>query len=245
MNIFSNSVEINTESENEILIILSLKKDDFINPNLSIQFDGNSDLHYGKGDKLGKSTYVVFSGETKKAQIISLRAKTEYKFRLFEWDGSTYNQLQESDFITTSDVDMERFTFTILDNTTRLPLENTFIKLIDHRHIFISEFGKTDRNGKFITINLPEGSYNVVVEKDGYEVLIKKNLFISRKQPLIDNRYRFFDVRRASTVVGGNRERKEISHREDVTFNLNKIDTESNNFNKYSQSANPSRNSKL
>ena len=245
MKIFSNSVEINTNTENEILVLVSLKKDDFINPDLNVKFEGKSDLHYGSGDKIGKSTYVVFSGQTDKTQIISLRAKTEYKFKILEWGGSTYNQIKEDEFITSSDVNTERFTFTILDNRTRLPLENTSVKLIDHRHDFISEFGKTDRNGKFRTINMPEGSYNIIVEKDGYEILIKKNLFISRKQPLIDNRYRFFDVRRASTVVGGNRERREISHREDITFNLNKINTKNNNFNKYIQSANPSRNNKL
>lgn len=245
MRIFSNAVEIVSDIKGEILVVLSTTDRDFVEPILNDKYYGEGDLHYGKGKNIGGKTYILFQGEANVLQVINLSPQKEYIYKIYKWENNSYILYEDVIFTTSFDQNQEVFNIEVKDNRTRLPLKDVYVTILDKKNNFVFDFGFTDNNGIFKSIKLIEGAYSIITDKSGYYSKEKRNVFISRKNPLIDNRFRFFDIRRASTVVGGDNPRRELDHRPNLTIFLDESGNFGQGFNKYIPTANPSKITKI
>ena len=200
--------------------------------------DPNPDMPT-KDDK--SKTYVVYEGldnGVNGIDIINLKQQTTYRVQIFEH--TNYNYINSEVYIVTTRVapNTQSMNFRVYDNITRLPIENASIAIMG-KNGFIADTGLTDKEGKYYSLKIEEGSYTVSILSTNYEPKVLRNKFIQRKEPTRDNNYRVL-TKTGRTAYGGIVERDMLMNNNNNIIYLDPFNTTERSFTTYQPSSNPS-----
>jgi hypothetical protein len=191
-------------------------------------------------------TYVTYEGVndgTVGIDIIDLRPQTVYNIVVYEHSYYCYLKSDALKVITGYATNAEMFDITVYDNRTRLPIVGGSVAFVDRRG-FISDTGMTDDKGRYRSIGVEEGRYEMSVVAENYDSKILSGLFIQREEPRRDANYRMF-TSAGNTEIGTSVTRDYYENSNAHSVFLDPLNTTGSSFNKYNVSANPSNTTKL
>lgn len=193
------------------------------------------------------STYVVYEGlsdGTVGLDIINLDSGKEYQIMVLEHNDYCYLPSEILSVVTTYPVNREDMDITVFDNRTRLPLEGAQIA-IKNRNGFISDFGTTDSQGKYKTLLLDEGRYEMSVISNGYEGKQLSGLFIQRVEPRRADYSNPYGTWGETATYDSSNTRKRLTNNNNYTIFLDPLNTTNSSFAKYQSNNYPSHLTKI
>lgn len=199
-----------------------------------------------ENDNKSSSTFVVYSGQadgTQGIDIINLDPAKLYQLIIYESTNYSYLKSNVLSFKTSFPTNREVITIETFNNKTRQIIENAFVEIVDKRKM-VRSFGKTDQEGYFNSLPLPEGRYEIRVSKEGFESKILPGKFIQRREPRRDNKYRIY-TNAGNTELGTTIQRQRVKNQNEYYVYLNPSQTTTSSFNQYTPDENPSRLTKL
>ena len=191
-------------------------------------------------------TYVVYEGLGNGnigLDIIHLNPSKEYQVMVFEETDKCYATSSIISLNTGFEPNKSEITLTVYDNKTKKQISNADIAIKNSRS-FISEFGKTNSDGEYVTEDLEEGRYEISVLAGNYEPKILSGIFIQRLEPMRDNNFRIFTTT-GRTEFGQSVERKRLRNKNNYVIYLDPLNTIGRSFTKYVATDNPSHLTKL
>tara|TARA_R110000772_G_scaffold2410_4_gene8607 strand:+ start:73542 stop:74396 length:855 start_codon:yes stop_codon:yes gene_type:complete len=191
-------------------------------------------------------TYVVYEGMNEGIvgiDVINLKPQSTYQVVVYEHSYYCYIASTVLTVVTGYSTNTEGFGIHVYDNRTRLPIENADIAFLNVRQ-FVSDFGTTNNIGKYNSLSMEEGRYEMSVVAANYDSKILTGLFVQREEPRRDNNYRQF-TSAGNTEIGSSVTRNYYSNKNDYEVYLDPINTTAHSFNRYRASSNPSNTTKL